>query len=123
VWEAETGSKLFIVDGETYSAEEVAFSPDGKLLATANGSSAIIWDAMTGEKLLTLTDANRDSYEVAGVTFSADGRRLATAGGTANVWDAASGKLLLTLHAGKDGINSVAFSPDGRHLAAQGNRI
>src|SRR5262249_24706122 len=62
------------------------------------------------------------------VIFSPDGKRLATASldGTAKVWDAASGKEVLTLHqaaqAGDSAsdVRSVAFSPDGRRLATSG---
>ena len=55
---------------------------------------------------------------VSGVTFSPDGKRLATASDdqTAKVWDAESGKELLTLRDSKF-VYAVAFSPDGRRLA------
>ena len=57
------------------------------------------------------------------VAFSPDGTRLATSSddGTAKVWDASSGKLLLTLESGHgDWVMGIAFSPDGTRLATVG---
>ena len=73
----------------------VAFSPDGKRLATASADqTAKVWDAESGKELLTLRG---HSDTVNGVAFSPDGKRLATASDdqTAKVWDAESGKELL----------------------------
>ena len=62
----------------------VAFSPDGRLLATA--VAARLWDPATGDSLRTLTG---HAGPVLGVAFSPDGRLLATASGdkTARVWN------------------------------------
>src|SRR6202042_1361527 len=95
----------------------VAFSPDGKHIATASDDqTAKVWDAETGKELLTLRG---HSDSVIGVAFSPDGKRLATASAdqTAKVWDAESGKELLTLRGHSGPVDSVAFSPDGKRLA------
>jgi WD40 repeat protein len=65
----------------------VAFSPDGRLLATASADgTARLWDPATGQHQRTLTG---HTNAVLGVAFSPDGRLLATAGddGTMRLWD------------------------------------
>ncbi len=98
----------------------VAFSADGKRLATASlDKTAKVWDVETGQELLTL--AGHDD-RVMGVAFSPDGKLLATASwdNTAKVWDAATGKEIETLRGHSGYVFSVAFSPDGKRLASAG---
>ena len=96
----------------------VAFSPDGRLLASGGRDWTVrLWDPATGEHLRTLTG---HAGTVRGVAFSPDGRLLASGCGdrTVRLWDLATGEHLRTLSG--HGVLGVAFSPDGRLLASGG---
>jgi WD40 repeat protein len=72
-----------------------------------------VWDADTGQELLTLRENIWGG--VTGVCFSPDAKRLASASldGTVKVWDADKGQLLLSLKGHKSLVFSVCFRPEG----------
>ena len=97
VWDAQTGEELLTLAGHQAGVYGVAFSPDGKRLATASlDSTAKLWDLEPLREFLTLY-GHHD--KVTSVAFSPDGKRLVTSSDdrTAKVWDARSGVELLTL--------------------------
>ena len=103
------------------AAAAAAFSPDGRILATAIDGSIRLWDTATRQQIGTpMTAGPGPAYAVA---FSPDGRTLATAGadGTARLWDVATQQEIGSpMTAGPDPLYAVAFSPDGRTLATAG---
>ncbi|MGH3930625.1 MAG: hypothetical protein ACRDTF_11685, partial [Pseudonocardiaceae bacterium] len=103
----------------TTRGRTVAFSPDGRRLATASDDDAArVWDISSGHQLATFTHDN----VVVGVAFRLEGGWLATASDdhTAGVWDIVSGEQLATFTHDRP-VRGVAFSPDGRWLATAGD--
>jgi WD40 repeat protein len=108
----------------------LAYSPDGKRIASGTGmypkqprveTAVKIWDSATGKERLRL-DGHMDSIWT--VAFSPDGKLLASGSsdGTARLWDAITGKQILTLKSDNT-LDQVAFSPNGKLLAAAGGRM
>jgi WD40 repeat protein len=121
-----TGKPLSELTWKQSSPEEsmytLAFSPDGKVLAGGGEKgSLVLWNLATGAEVRSLASPDAWLHQVA---FSPDGTLLATAGANngsdVRLWQVATGRLLFTSHtpAPWGGAWCVAFSPDGKTLAA-----
>lgn len=108
-----------VLAGHTDWVTAVAFSPDGRLIATGSLDNTIkVWDAATGQ---LQQDLAAHTAAVNDLTFAPDGRHLASAGddGLIIIWDMAEGTLFRALEGENDGaVKTIAYHPDGNLLAA-----
>jgi len=107
-----------ILKGHTNAVWVVAFSPDGKTLASGAMDKTIkLWDVANGKERATIKGHTGFVYSVA---YSPDGKTLASASWdeTIKLWDVATGKEQATLKGHREWVSSVAYSLDGKTLAS-----
>lgn len=133
LWQLSTGQALFTLRGHTKFVRclaispdrnflvkgnsgflSLAFSPDGRMLATGGFDRAIkLWDLETGREINTLIG---HTDRVSAVTFSPDGKTLISGSWdkTIKLWQIDKGQEICTLKGHSDEVMSVAISPDGK---------
>jgi WD40 repeat protein len=129
LYDLATGKQLLRFPERRHSLRYLAFSADGKRLASASLSWANnpdrtvyvvdLWDVATGKNLHHLV---RHHSQVNAVAFSPDGKRLASTSldKTLRIWDVATGKEIAEPPGHEAEVEALLFSPDGRLLASQG---
>ncbi|MDE0503063.1 MAG: dockerin type I domain-containing protein [Candidatus Poribacteria bacterium] len=117
LWDANTGEPLFTLWGYSYPGGDVAFSWDGKTLATGAGDSVKLWNSRTGTRKHLLEG---HTHYVTSVAFSRDGLTLASGSidNTVRIWNPDTRELQHTLELHTNQVHSVAISPDGKMLAS-----
>lgn len=117
-WDTRSGAAKQVFTTEAHGGRPIALSPDGSVLATG-GKSVKLWDVRTGKPVRELFGYLKKTQSI---VFSADGRLLVAGGsyGTTNVWDVATGRLLVTLFTfpaaqpgTAPGDDWLAYQPDG----------
>ncbi len=118
LWDTSTGREVRTLPHPEW-VNGCAFSPDGTLLATADDDTHVrLWNPLTGENIATLSG---HGVVVECVAFSPGGTVLASGGkdGEIKLWETATGQEIASFHSpNPDLIWSLAFSPDGKQLAA-----
>jgi hypothetical protein len=121
LWEVYDRKKLSgDLSGHDSWTEDVAFSPDGRTLATAGGETVRLWDVARSLQKGAPFQCDGPCHTA---VFSPDGRILAAGGseGTVRLWDVTRHRQLGPTLTGHDGaVLSVRFSPDGHTLATGG---
>jgi WD40 repeat protein len=110
----------------------VAFSPDGRILATGGMNivppvnSSRSWTGLETVKLWDVSSGNllrvipaQPAVWVSGLAFSPDGTQLVTSAGSIQIWRVADGALLVSIP-NSGNVYNVRFSPDGTRVVAQG---
>lgn len=126
LWDPATGQRRAVLAGHTSGVFSLAFSADGRFLASGSGDarrlarpedcSIKVWDVARCAEVRTLIGHRG---VVAGLAFSPFGGLLASAGHdrSVRIWDLTAGTPLYDLPLHRGAVWSVAFSPDGRLLA------
>ena len=118
LWNVAGGKEIHRFEGTIPYAAALAFSPDGKTLASASVDKGIkLWDLATRKE-----QANLDGHTlfVSSVAYSPTEKILASGSGddTIKLWDLETGKEEATLKGHTDRVYSVAYSPDGKSLVS-----
>ncbi len=122
LWDTASGREVFQRTRQVSPIRRMAFSPDGRRIASVGGSDGrvTIWDASSGRVLLSL---HGHKPEIWGVAFRSDGEQLASAGANmVRVWDATRREELpepglSILRGHSEHVGAVSFSEDSRRIA------
>lgn len=105
-----TNLKVHVATGHSEKIEAIAYSPDGKYIATGNRSEIIIWDANTGRELKNIPSA------ASALTFTPDGNYIIRGYSTLSMLDIRTGIMEREFEGDTDFLESIVISPDGKYI-------
>jgi RNA polymerase sigma factor (sigma-70 family) len=115
-WETGTG-KLLSGAGNLYAGENLAYSPDGRLLVGSGGLRPAVWDVAASKSLSNYFEKQRDGGDES--VLSPDGKWLATYyQHTIYLWDVTTGKAVRPREGHEREVYAVSFAPDGKSLVS-----
>ncbi len=141
IWDADTGQHLRTLEGHSAEVRGCDISPDGRVVVSASNDFTLkLWNTDSGRELRTLEG---HAGPVTACSFDPDGQRICSAGGMASlwgkgvysgrfvasrntvgkalkIWDAGTGRELLTIAGREVPSTACAFSPDGRFCCSAG---
>jgi WD40 repeat protein len=122
VWNTKADNEFVTLQGHESPVQCVAFSNDGSTLVSGGANTARLWDVSTGRQKDLERPLQGHAAGIQSVAFSHDDRRVLTGSSdtTAKLWDAKTGKEILTLRGHTRGVTTVAFSPDGKLVLTGG---
>lgn len=128
LWRADTGepiktlnwlpSSMDSFERELNSVLTLAYSPDGKTIASGSADTIRLWNSDTGKLIKTFEGHSASAHSL---SYSPDGKTIASGGSTdasIRLWNADTGKLLKTLEGHSNSIYIIAYSPDGKTIAS-----
>jgi len=123
LWDVEQMAEVVALEGHTGRINQVVFSPDGSLAASASADQTVcIWD-IGKQRLLHRCGGHKARVNT--VAFSPDGKRVASGGGDkmVRIWDTTTGKEVSRCTGHGHAVWAVVFSPDGQTVASAGGEL
>jgi WD40 repeat protein len=127
-WSAQNGADLDTYPGQLGPVRNLAYTPDGRIISSADQNGAVVWRTVPSWHLArTIGTGDEKSplaYRVLALDFSPDGQWLATGGGVPSrsgevkIWKVSDSSLVREISPShSDTVFSLSFSPDGKYLA------
>jgi WD40 repeat protein len=118
LWRIDGGQLLARLRAHDQAITALAAAPDGNRLASADSAGVRLWNPALSEPTQVL-QGNTTGVRV--LAFSPDGKRLLTGDevGNLRIWDAATGRELVTMGFERRPVNGVAWTPDGKTVLAR----